>query len=102
VSTVILIQDDRHSELQKTEYASFQEAIDELKRRTRIPSTEPPNRAPCASWRKCGREYALREFEKCDPPPWRSLRYAFVVKVSPDGVAWNPNYERDWAASDGG
>jgi hypothetical protein len=103
MSKVILIQDNRHSEVQwQTEYATFEEAIAELKRRATIPSTEPPNRAPCAHWQRCGRKYALVEFEKTDVPPWRSLRYARVVEVSPSGVVWNPKYEREWATSDGG
>ena len=66
---VILIQDDRHSELQKTEYPSLQAAVEELKRRAAIPWNEPPNRCPCTA--NCGREYAVREFEKVEPPPWK-------------------------------
>jgi hypothetical protein len=100
MSKVILIQDDRHSELQKTEYESFREAVAELKRRATIPFHEPPNRAPCSGWRTCGREYSLREFEKT-APPWKSLRKVVVLEVSPTGVVWNPHYDAEWAASGG-
>jgi hypothetical protein len=100
VSKVILIQDDMHAELQKTEYASFQQAVEELKRRAAIPWNEPPNRCPCLGG-TCGRAYALREFERAEPPPWKSLRKAIVVKVNRAGVVWNPDYERDWTAGDG-
>jgi hypothetical protein len=99
MTKVVLIQDDRHSELQKTEYASFQEAVEELRRRAAIPWNEPRNRCPCTA--NCGREYAVREFEKVEPPPWKSLRKTVVVKVTRAGVVWNPNFERDWATSDG-
>lgn len=94
---VILIQDDRHAELQKTEYRTFQEAVEELKTCAAIPFDQPPNRCPCTGWRTCGREYSIQEFEKSGPP-WRLLRYVPVVKVLKAGVGWNPDYEAEWAA----
>jgi hypothetical protein len=97
VARIILIQDDWHCELQQTEYTSFDDALEELRRRALILSTDPPNRAPCTGWRKCGRSYTLCEFEKTQTPPWKLWRYAKIVDVDPTGATWNPNYERDWA-----
>ena len=94
---VILIEDNRHSELQKLEFADFEAALQELRRRAAIPWNETPNRAPCSNWRKCGREYWLVQFDN-DKVPWNRLRGVKVLTVLPHGVSWSRGYEQEWAA----
>jgi hypothetical protein len=48
--------DERHGRFQTRE-----EAVVELQRRAAIPWNEEPNRAPCTTWRNCGRRYELVE-----------------------------------------
>jgi hypothetical protein len=82
-----MIEDERHAEPQGR-FASFQQAIDELKRRAAIPWDEDPNRAPCMNWQTCGRSYALIEYDD-SVLPWKELRRVAVLEVSEAGVKWS-------------
>ena len=46
---MFLIEDEWHAETQEGEFASFQDAFAELKRRATLPRDEPPNCAPCTN-----------------------------------------------------
>jgi hypothetical protein len=96
---VIALEDNIHCETQGT-YQTFEEAIAELKRRALIPWDTPPNQAPCTGWRKCGREYEVIEYETSQVP-WRRLRQAVVLHVSPSGNQWEDNFQKRWGDAKG-
>jgi hypothetical protein len=47
-------------------------ALGKLKKLAKIPWDSYPNKAPCTQWRKCGREYFIREFD-IDESPWKFI-----------------------------
>ena len=96
---MIYIDDGIHCE-RDGPFASFEDAITELRRRASIPWDSPPNRAPCTSWRNCGREYRVLEFD-ASCTPWKLLREILVLRVSAKGVDWVAAYEQKWAQSTG-
>jgi hypothetical protein len=51
---VFTIYDEFHCELEG-DFASFDDAVAALVKRAKIPWNEEPNRAPCTSWKTCGR-----------------------------------------------
>jgi hypothetical protein len=93
----IYIEDDIHCE-QDGPFESFDAAVAELRRRAAIAWDAAPNQAPCTSWRTCGREYHVLEYD-ARSEPWRLLRKAHVLNVSAKGVEWIEGFEQSWAAS---
>jgi hypothetical protein len=87
----VCIEDEIHAELQG-EYASVEEAMAELKRRALIPWDHPPNCAPCTSWKTCGREYLLIEYDDTQTP-WKELRRMAMLEISAAGVVWRAQME---------
>ena len=55
-----------------------------------------PNRAPCTSWRTCGREYHILEYD-VSGESWKLLRDVPALKISSKGVAWIEGFEQTWA-----
>lgn len=86
---MFVIEDEAHAELHG-EYASLSEAIAELPRRAAIPWDQPPNVAPCASWRTCGRKYEVVEYDPAETP-WRELNRIPTLEISARGVEWSPS-----------
>lgn len=93
------IDDDIHCE-RDGPFATFEEAIAELRRRASIPWDSPPNRAPCTSWRKCGRGYSVLEFDE-SLEQWKLLRKVAVLNISAKGVEWVEGFEKRWEQSTG-
>ncbi len=91
----IYIEDEFHCE-QDGPFESLESAIAELRRRAEIAWDSHPNRAPCTSWRTCGRKYHLREYETRGES-WRLLRETHVLDISATGVEWVENFEKVWA-----
>ncbi len=89
------IEDEIHAECD-SEFQTFEEAIAELRRRASIPWDQPPNVAPCTSWRTCGREYFVTEYD-VSQLPWSRLRTVRVLDISAKGVHWSPAFIADWA-----
>ena len=97
---MILIEDDNHCERGGT-FERFEDAVAELRRRAAIPWDEPPNKAPCSSWRTCGRAYYVLEYD-ASGAQWIRLREAAVLNISAKGVEWVEDFEKAWAASAAG
>ena len=81
------IEDDIHSEPQDGEFASFEEALAELRRLAELPWDTQPNVAPCAEWRDCGRRYEIVEYDNSSLP-WQELQRTEVLEVSARGIRW--------------
>ena len=85
MKTKTLIEDENHAE-HIAELRDWSAAVAEVKRYAGIAWDQPPNRAPCTSWRTCGRTDHLLESE--DREQWRELRRNAVLDVDADGVRW--------------
>ncbi len=83
---MFVIEDDEHAE-QHGEFRSQQGAFDELKRRAALPWDQPPNQAPCVSWRTCGRTYDVVEYD-VSRKPWVELGRRSVLRISAAGAEW--------------
>lgn len=88
---MVIIEDEAHAEPQG-EFSSIGDAVSELKRRADIPWDEYPNRAPCMSWRTCGRRYEIVEYDNSHLP-WTELRRIAALDVSAAGVVWATDAE---------
>lgn len=80
------IEDEAHAEL-SGRFPTREEAVQELLRLRAIAWNQPPNQAPCMSWRTCGRRYNLVEFDDRFTP-WRRLACIPVLDISANGVIW--------------
>ena len=90
---MFVIEDEIHAE-PGGKYASFDEALAELRRRSGISWDQPPNQAPCTNWRTCGRRYLIIEYEDSGVP-WEELRRVYVVDVSSSGVTWAAGFDSE-------
>jgi len=88
---VFVIEDELHAE-RHGKFSSFPQAIAELRRRAAIPWNEEPNRAPCASWEKCGRKYEVIELD--DAAGVREVRRVSVLEVSAAGAKWSDGFDK--------
>jgi hypothetical protein len=79
---VFVISDEWHAE-HLGEFESFAEAIEQLKYWAAVPWDESPNRAPCMSWRTCGRSYKILKYEGDEV-----LSAVAVLNVSERGTEW--------------
>jgi hypothetical protein len=88
------IEDEAHAEPQG-EYATYEDAVAELRRRAAIAWDQRPNVAPCSSWKTCGRRYEVVKYDTATTP-WRELERVLVLEVSAAGVEWAapPAHER--------
>lgn len=85
--SMFIIEDELHSEWQKGQYATFADALSELKRRSAIPWNKAPNLAPCTNWQNCGRNYEIIEFDDT-VSPWNELSRTAVLEVRASGIKW--------------
>lgn len=84
---MFIIEDALHDEQQDGEFASFQEAVVELKRRAALSWDQAPNMAPCMYWRTCGRKYEIIEYDE-SAKPWRQLSRISMLEISAKGPRW--------------
>jgi hypothetical protein len=85
-TATFVIEDEFHAE-DHGQFASFDEAVAELKRRAAIPWDQAPNLAPCMNWENCGRDYVIVEYDDSSLP-WQELSRVSVMKVSASGTEW--------------
>jgi hypothetical protein len=89
---VYCIEDELHAE-QHSSHESLEAAMLELERLAEIPWDAQPNRAPCTSWQRCGRQYELVEYET-STQPWRELRRTPALSIEAGGVEWAEGFAR--------
>ena len=87
---MFIIEDEAHSEY-IAEVQTWEEAITELKRLSKIPWDKEPNQAPCISWKTCGREYIIIEFDG-DGNSAKQLRRVSALGVSAESITWDPGF----------
>jgi hypothetical protein len=81
-----IIEDELHAE-QHGEFATFEDAVRELRRRADIPWDHEPNLAPCQSWATCGRAYEVIEYDSQNLP--KQLRRMKALDISKEGIVWH-------------
>ena len=96
---MVYIEDDIHCE-QDGPFETFEHAVAELRNRSSLSWDAPPNRTPCTSWRTCGRQYRVIEYDERSEP-WKVLRDVHVLDVSAKGIVWVEGFEQAWAAGAG-
>jgi hypothetical protein len=84
----IIIEDIIHAEWQPGEFPTIADAFAELERRAAIPWNEHPNRAPCTSWKTCGRTYHIIEYDDSAATAWEERQRIPVLEISVAGVKW--------------
>ena len=87
-----IIEDEKHAEPQG-EYDSLDDAFIELVRRSKIAWDSEPNQCPCMSWKTCGRDYQILEYDISTKPYWTLLNSTPVLEVSAKGVNWESEFE---------
>jgi hypothetical protein len=83
---MFMIEDEVHAEPQG-QFATFDAALEELRRRAEIVWDQPPNLAPCTSWRTCGRKYKIIEYD-ASHRPWHEVRRIPALEISAKEVTW--------------
>lgn len=87
---MFVIEDELHAQTQG-EFPDRDAALAELERRAQIPWDQAPNVAPCTSWRTCGRNYELVEYDD-KQFPWRELSRVSVLEISAAGIKWGGDF----------
>jgi hypothetical protein len=82
----VCIEDLSHSE-GLGEFSTFQDAVLELERLASIPWDQAPNRAPCTSWRSCGRRYEVIIYDDATEP-WSLIEQVPMLEISASAVNW--------------
>jgi hypothetical protein len=85
---MFVIEDQSHAEL-IGRFTSRAEAMAELRRLAETPWDAAPNLAPCGSWRTCGREYELIEYDVAETS-WREVSRVAALDISASGIRWKP------------
>ena len=88
--TIYVIEDEIHAEL-CGEFASFENALAELKKRAKIQWNEKPNVCPCTNWENCGRNYEIVEYDETKTP-WNEIEKTPILEVSSKGIVWDKDY----------
>lgn len=83
---MFVIEDEIHAEW-CGEFTTFQEALSELQSRSKVQWDQQPNVCPCSSWKSCGREYSIVEFDT-SIEPWRQIKRTPILNISSKGTVW--------------
>jgi hypothetical protein len=90
---MFVIEDEIHAEPQG-EFATFDEALVELRRRAQVRWDQKPNLAPCSSWQTCGRSFEIVEYDSSNEP-WKVIRRVLVLEVAASGIKWAAEFENE-------
>jgi hypothetical protein len=82
------IEDDFHADVLRDGFATFDSALEELRRMAAMPFGEAPNCPPCTNWNDCVREYHIVEYGNSEKP-FDQLINCKVVEVSATGTTWS-------------
>ncbi|MEX2547763.1 MAG: hypothetical protein WD830_08240 [Chloroflexota bacterium] len=83
----LLVEDEFRAEPQAW-FSTFEDALEELRRRADLPWYGVPNKAPCTSWRTCGRDYDIVEYDT-SAVPWREIWRVAVLRIDAAGTRWS-------------
>ncbi len=89
---MFILEDEIHCE--QEQFATFELALAKAQWLAQIPWDERPNRAPCTSWRTCGRDYCIVEAERDETTgSWAFGQTLPIFEISAQGILWAPDFE---------
>lgn len=91
---MFVVSDELHDE-SAGQFQSLEEAVTWISQLAMIAWDDEPNRAPCTSWRTCGRTYMIVEFDD-SARPWREIRSIEAVEIDASGVKWADTFPPQW------
>ena len=83
---IFVVEDQSHAEA-IGKFSTLQGAWDELLRLSAVPWDAAPNMAPCQSWKTCGRDYEIIEYD-ITGETWTLVQRYAGLEVGAEGVAW--------------
>ncbi len=86
MSKLFIIEDEMHAD-QQGEFKSFDEALNELEKRAKIPFDVEPNRCPCYNFKDCERRYTIILYNTITTP-WKELFRKEILNISSNKVEW--------------
>jgi len=84
--SIFVIEDEVHAET-CGEYPTYENALEHLKELAKISWDKEPNKCPCQSWKTCGRNYEIIEFNNSETP-WEEIKRTPLLEVSSKGIVW--------------
>lgn len=87
---MFILEDQIHCE--QEQFATFELALVKVRWLAEAPWDEQPNQAPCMSWRTCGREYWILEYDDTTQP-WTLIDSKPIVEIDAKGVRWEAEFE---------
>ena len=84
---MIAIEDEAHAE-EHGRFETLEAAMAELRRLATLAWDAEPNRAPCQSWKNCGRRYELVWYD-ASRSPRVELRRVLALEMSSVGAKWS-------------
>jgi len=82
-----VVDDDLHYDL-SLRFATFAEALAEIRRLAALPWDDEDAQAPCIDWETCERHYVNYEYDDSKGRA-EEVRQMPVATVSAQGVVWN-------------
>lgn len=82
------IEDEIHAELQDGKFETFEQALEALKERAKIPFDKKPNKCPCTNWRNCERHYQIINYND-RYTPWYEIDRQDILTISMKELKWN-------------
>lgn len=83
---LFVIEDEFHAEPQGR-FDSYNSAMEELQRRTKIPWNEDPNVCPCTNWKNCQRDMQIIQYDT-SIKPWKEISRTDIFRISANGIEW--------------
>ena len=83
---MFILEDDFHAE-QIDRFDTYEAALNRIKELSNIPWDIEPNKCPCESWEKCGREYVIVEYEQKGDALFEKNRNK-ILNISSAGTDW--------------
>ncbi|MCC7502930.1 MAG: hypothetical protein IT229_10400 [Flavobacteriales bacterium] len=84
---LFIIEDEFHAQ-QLARHMDKASALVDIKEWSTKPWDEAPNRCPCTSWRTCGRDYVIVEYNTAGRP-WIEIARHHVLSISAKGSIWH-------------
>ncbi len=86
-SRIFVIEDEFHAE-ELGKHLDKDAAMADIREWSKRPWDAAPNRCPCTSWRTCGRDYVIIEYDTAGSP-WTKVARHRVLSISAGGVIWH-------------
>ena len=86
IKYIFVLEDNVHAE-HVGEYELFNDALEKAKELYLIPWDKEPNKCPYLSWKTCGREYRIVNFEVVQDK-WNELARSEIFSISSSKKEW--------------